>query len=134
MRVLRGRSMSTILIADDTPSFREPIAAVLRLRGYQTLCAANGMEALDILASQVPDLILLDMAMPVMDGPTFLRRLRGREEWKHIPVIMLTAMSEKQSAPDGAELGVAEYLVKSRFSLQEMVTRISKRLAISPRL
>ena len=60
--------MKTILVVDDSTICREPMAATLRLKGYQTLEAANGQEALQIAQTQKPDLILLDVTMPVMDG------------------------------------------------------------------
>ena len=69
--------MSSILVVDDMAVFREPIAASLRLAGHQTQCAADGEEALRMVRQRRPDLILLDVSMPKMDGITFLKRLRA---------------------------------------------------------
>ena len=116
--------MITILVVDDMPIFRDPIAAALRLAGYQTTAASNGLEALAAARANRPDLILLDLAMPVMDGLTCLRAIRADAALANVPVILLTAMSEKRHVLDAAELGVKDYLLKSRFSLTDLLTRV----------
>ena len=84
--------MSKVLVVDDMPIFREPIAACLRASGYETCIAGNGQEALAVLQSSRPDLILLDIAMPIMDGISFLSVIRGDPATQSIPVILLTAV------------------------------------------
>ncbi|MDB5319493.1 MAG: Metal-dependent phosphohydrolase, subdomain [Phycisphaerales bacterium] len=116
--------MITILVVDDVPIFRDPIAATLRLAGYQTTAASNGLEALATARANRPDLILLDLAMPVMDGLTCLRALRANAALVNVPVILLTAMSEKRHVLEAAKLGVTDYLLKSRFSLTDLLTRV----------
>ena len=108
--------MATILVVDDMAIFREPIAATLRLAGHETACAADGAEALRAVALRVPDLILLDLAMPGMDGLTFLERLRAERPDVRVPVMLLTAVAEKPVVVRAAALGAREYLLKSRFS------------------
>ncbi len=120
--------MSTIMVVDDMAIFREPIAAVLRQKGYVTMCAGNGNEALDLLCEQRPDLILLDVAMPVLDGIGFLRVMRKNALTRHIPVILLTAVAEKDYVLRAKELGVQGYLLKSRFSLEELLARVQEAL------
>jgi HD-like signal output (HDOD) protein/CheY-like chemotaxis protein len=115
-----------ILVVDDMPIFREPIAASLRGAGYQTVTACNGKEALAKILLGRPDLILLDVAMPVMDGITFLSHLRANADTCSLPVILLTAMSDKDNIIQAAKLGIQDYLLKSRFSLQELLARIKK--------
>jgi HD-like signal output (HDOD) protein/DNA-binding response OmpR family regulator len=121
--------MITILVVDDMPIFRDPIAAALRLAGYQTTTASNGREALSTARANRPDLILLDLAMPVMDGLTCLRELREDATLANVPVILLTAMSEKRHVLEAARLGVRDYLLKSRFSLADLLTRVKGALA-----
>lgn len=121
--------MITILVVDDMPIFRDPIAAALRLAGYQTTAASNGLEALATARANRPDLILLDLAMPVMDGLTCLRALRADAALMNVPVIMLTAMSEKRQVLEAGKLGVKDYLLKSRFSLTDLFTRVKGALA-----
>ena len=121
--------MSLILVVDDMNIFREPIAAALRHRGYSTQCAANGVEALQQVHANRPDLILLDVAMPEMDGITFLSKIKAEPgPLSKIPVILLTAVAERDYILQAAKLGVRDYLLKSRFSLDELVTRVDRYL------
>jgi CheY-like chemotaxis protein len=119
----------TILVVDDTALFRDPLAASLRTAGYDAVCAANGEEALAAVAARRPDLILLDMSMPVMDGAGFLRALRARGDDGRIPVVVLSAASEQRVAFQAGALGAEDYLVKSRVSLAEMIGRVGDVLA-----
>lgn len=121
--------MSTILVVDDMPIFRDPIGASLRLAGYNTVCAVNGREALLAAKAHRPDAILLDVAMPVMDGITCLRGLRADPELAKVPVILLTAMSDKRYVVEAGKLGVHDYLLKSAFSMQELLTRLGRYVA-----
>lgn len=116
--------MSTILVVDDVESFREPIAAVLRARGYAAVCAGSGVEALAAMERQTPDLVLLDVAMPEMDGLTFLRTIRADPRWALLPVILMTAMLERDCGDAAKSLGVRGHLLKSNFSLTEMVAMV----------
>ena len=118
--------MSTVLVVDDMAFFREPIAAALRQNGYQTICAGNGKEALGAARRKRPDLILLDVAMPEMDGLTFLKAMQGDPHLQGVPVILLTAIAERDSVVEAVTLGAKEYLLKSQFSLDEMVARIER--------
>jgi CheY-like chemotaxis protein/HD-like signal output (HDOD) protein len=120
--------MSTLLIVDDTAVFREPIAASLSRAGYETMTARNGQEALDKIKAKLPDLILLDMAMPVMDGLSFLKHLRGMDEAGRTKVILLTADGAQDTVLKAASLGVRDYMLKSTFSLKELLVRVKRSL------
>lgn len=120
--------MKTILVVDDLAIFRDPIAASLRLAGYETLAAADGEAALSVALARQPDLVLLDIAMPKMDGLTFLRHLRSDEQMKDTPVILLTAMSDKAQVLAAKGLGITDYLLKSRFRLKDLLERIKRQL------
>jgi CheY-like chemotaxis protein len=104
--------------------FREPIAASLRLEGYETLGAEDGKEALKLARARHPDLILCDLSMPGLDGLTFLKQLRADASIAHVPVILLTALAEKENLIAAASLGVRDYLLKSQFGLAELLERI----------
>jgi len=124
--------MSTILIVDDMAIFRDPIAASLRLAGYKTLVAKDGAAGLQELRTHHPDLVLLDIAMPVLDGMSFLRAMRREPALKNTPVILLTALADKKFVIEAAKMGVRDYLLKSRFSLAELCERIKKLLSARP--
>lgn len=121
--------MSTILVVDDMAVFREPIAAALRRKGYDVVTAGNGREALDVVRQQSTDLILLDVAMPVMDGLECLRALRSAPTHCRLPVILLTAVTERDYVVKAARLGIQEYMLKSRFSLDDLYERVANGLS-----
>ncbi len=123
--------MSMILVVDDMAVFREPIAATLRVQGFQTVSARDGVEALTAIGRRRPDLILLDIAMPGMDGLSFLRALRGDPQYKQIPVILLTAVAERDYVVQAAEYGVQDYLLKSHFKLEDMLLRVRRCLGMA---
>ena len=116
----------TVLVVDDMPIFREPIAASLRHGGYRAVCAADGHEALAALGAHRPAVVLLDVAMPGMDGISVLRAIRADAALAHTPVILLTAIAEKKFVIEAGKLGVHDYLLKSRFSLGELLARVAK--------
>ena len=120
--------MSKILIVDDMAIMRDPIAAALQQAGYETLCATNGREALELVRAQHPDLILLDISMPVMDGMSCLNALRQDQATIDTPVIMLTETTAREVVAKAAELGVQGYVLKSAFSLDEMLAQVRKHL------
>jgi CheY-like chemotaxis protein/HD-like signal output (HDOD) protein len=120
--------MNTILVVDDMAILREPITTCLSTNGYTVLTATNGQEALDIVRKSLPDLILLDIGMPVMDGLAFLEIIRSEEKTRDVPVILLTAITEKDHILRAASLGARDYLLKSQFSLKELLVRVATRL------
>lgn len=102
----------TLLIVDDNPILRDSLADILRLEGFETIVAINGAQALEIMAVTMPDLVLSDIAMPVMDGIRFYREVRRRAEWRHIPFVFLTAYSIAYEIEDADELSQETILVK----------------------
>lgn len=122
-------AQQTILLVDDAPICREPIAASLRLAGFKTVSAGNGQEALDVLRHTPVDMVMLDIAMPVMDGLTALRKIREDPRHANLPVILLTAATDQELHAEAAPLRPAEYLLKSHFSLADLLARVRKHLA-----
>lgn len=120
--------MRRILVVDDMAVIREPVSIALRQRGYDVVCAQNGREAMEMLPSTQPDLILLDMTMPVMDGLTFLRHLRahGDPSYRLLPVIMLTAISNRDRVREAFALGANDYMHKTDVSLPDFSERIER--------
>lgn len=104
--------MKKILIVDDEPQYVEMLTMRLEANRYEVVGANNGEEALKKAESDRPNLVLLDVMMPGMDGFEVLRRLRMNEVTKKIPVVMLTAKGESKSIFKGKELGADDYLIK----------------------
>ena len=120
--------MSTVLVVEDSPVAREVVMKILQREGYDVVGACNGVEAMDFLhsASNTPDLVLLDVMMPEKDGMTMLQELRDEPQYKELPVILLTALSDDIRMKKARELGVCEYLVKTRFSYDELIDQVGK--------
>lgn len=113
-----------ILVIEDEESLAELLQLVLQGEGYQVFSAKDGVEGLQILWEQSPDLVLLDVMMPRMNGWEACRRIR---EYSDIPIIMLTAMGSEQDKVRGLELGADDYLTKP-FSMAELVARVRSAL------
>ena len=111
--------MPTILVADDEPMILDLVVEVLRLEGYATLAARDGLEALELLARGRPDLVLMDVMMPGLDGRAVVRRMRERPELDGVPVILMSAARPV----DPAALGVA-FLPKP-FDLDRLLGAVS---------
>jgi DNA-binding response OmpR family regulator len=101
-----------ILAVDDSPTILEMIKAILIAGGYEVLTAADGAEALEKARAEKPDLILLDVMLPKLDGYRVCRLLKFDQNYKHIPIIMLTAKTEEQSMATGLRTGADQYLTK----------------------
>ena len=107
-----------ILIVDDEKPLANMLASHLREEGYETMTANNGQEALEKIKESVPNLILLDILMPVMDGVAFLEKLRLEASFRQMPVIMMTNKEEKDDFKKANDLGVSFYFIKSNTSLK----------------
>jgi len=118
---------NSILVVDDDRNLRSIIASNLELAGYSALEAADGNAALAYMDTAVPDLVLLDVMLPVMDGYEVCRRIRKHPTCAHIPIIMLTARGETVDAVMGFEAGADDYIVKP-FSPQEMLARVRAKI------
>ena len=113
-------SDARILVVEDEPSIREVLSLYLRRAGYQVTVVGDGREALTALSSQMPELVVLDLMLPEVDGLEITRWLRERGD---TPIIMLTARREEQDRIAGLEMGADDYVVKP-FSPQELVSRV----------
>jgi DNA-binding response OmpR family regulator len=112
--------MSKIVLVEDEPSIREVVSLYLRRAGYDVTCFEDGVTALNSLVKQLPDLVILDVMLPGMDGFTITRNLRDQSD---VPIILLTSRREESDRIAGLELGADDYVVKP-FSPQELVSRV----------
>lgn len=101
-----------ILIVDDNQDSRELVVKILKARGYQTIEAVDGEEALEKAVAERPDLILMDRSLPKIDGYEVTRRLKGREEFKDIPIVALTAHAMRGDREKALEAGCEGYISK----------------------
>jgi DNA-binding response OmpR family regulator len=109
-----------ILVVEDEPSIGEVVGLYLRRAGYQVTAVDDGRKALEVLAVELPDLVVLDLMLPGVDGLEITRWLRERGD---TPIIMLTARREERDRIAGLEMGADDYVVKP-FSPQELVSRV----------
>ena len=120
--------MARILVADDDPLSIKLLNFRLRSVGHEVIFAVNGGEALEVATREKPDLVLLDIMMPVMNGFQVLRKLKSQEETKNIPVIMLTSKVQEKDVVFGLEAGAEDYITKP-FSFAELNARVNRALA-----
>jgi DNA-binding response OmpR family regulator len=114
---------SRVLVVEDEPDIRELVIHHLKREGYQVSAAASGEEALRQVLSAPPDLVLLDLMMPAMDGLEVCRRLRQDPSTAALPIVMLTAKGDEVDRVLGLEIGADDYVVKP-FSPKELLARV----------
>lgn len=120
---------SLVLIVDDNPQNLQALGNMLKKNGYKVAVAENGADALDFAPKKHPDLILLDIMMPEMDGFEVCKRLKEDAETEKIPIIFLTARAETENVVKGFELGGVDYVTKP-FNSAELVARINTQIKL----
>lgn len=121
--------MTRLLIVEDEPANIQTLNGILRPQGYQVSVATNGLQALKVLESVRPELILLDVVMPGMDGFETCLQIKQCSDWRDIPVIFLTARAETSDLVRGFELGAVDYVAKP-FHAHELLARVKTHLSI----
>ena len=116
-----------ILLVEDEPAQREVLRYNLESEGFTVRCAENGEEALLMIAEALPDLVILDWMMPLLSGIEVCRRIKSRDETRHIPIIMLSARSEEVDTVRGLETGADDYVIKP-YSVSELMARVRSQL------
>ena len=120
-----------VLIADDEPNIVAALEFLLQRNGYEVHIARNGDEALRLIELHNPDLVLLDVMMPVRSGYEVCQRMRERADWRHIKIIMLSAKGRDVEVNKGMSLGADLYITKP-FSTRELVAKINGLLGAGP--
>lgn len=113
-----------ILLVEDDVFVSDIYQTKLGSEGFLVQVAENGLEAMKFMEKGKPDLVLLDIVMPYMDGMEVLKRLKENTDWKNIPVILLTNLSEKEKIEEGLGMGATDYLIKSHFTPTEVVEKV----------
>ena len=117
-----------ILVADDEPNIVVALEYLLQHNGYEVLVARDGDEAITQIEAHVPDLVLLDVMMPLRSGYEVCKRIRERAEWGHIKIIMLSAKGRDAEVNKGLAMGADLYVTKP-FSTRELVDKVNGLLA-----
>ncbi len=115
-----------ILVVEDDGFLLSMYATKLNLENYKVVQATTGVQALKVVSKELPDLILLDLKLPEMDGFEVLKNLKANKETNSIPVIVLTNYSEKEHIDQCFSLGATDYLIKAHFVPSEVVSKIKK--------
>jgi CheY-like chemotaxis protein len=118
---------NTVLVVDDNDMNRDVLSRRLQREGYEVSTVENGRKALDILAVEKYDIILLDIMMPDMDGFETLKRIRSDEKLKKLPVVMLTSLNEMEDVKKCIGLGANDYVLKP-YNIDDLKNRIEKHL------
>ena len=117
-----------ILVVEDERSLREALLIKLERAGFSAVGASNGEDGLQKIAVETPDLILLDIIMPVMDGLTMLSKLRENPALKYVPVIALTNLNSMGNISDVVSSGANTFLIKSNWKISDVVDKVIEKL------
>lgn len=113
-----------VLIVEDEEILLTALSEELKQQGFNIVGAKDGVEGVAMAAKELPDLILLDLVMPRMDGISALKEIKAKPETKDIPVVILTNLSDYDKVSDALSLGAMDYLVKANYRLEELVSKI----------
>jgi two-component system, OmpR family, response regulator MprA len=119
---------SPILVIDDDSSIVDLITATLRVSGHESVGASNGLEGLKKLVESDPDLVILDVNMPQLDGMQTCRLIRAKEKYRNIPILMLTARGDITDMMEARKMGADDYLVKP-FEKDMLINKVERLLA-----
>jgi len=116
-----------ILVADDSPTIRKFVAVALSVKGYDIITCSDGMEALEKIPNNKIDLLITDLNMPNVDGFQLISTIRGNEELKELPIIVLSSLGSTEDIQRGLECGANSYLIKP-FDPKRVIYEVSKYL------
>ncbi|HJV32864.1 MAG TPA: response regulator [Patescibacteria group bacterium] len=121
----------TVLIVEDEQSMQRALKNKLEHAGYAVIAANDGEEAIDALRSSKPDLVLLDLIMPKLDGISVLRQMKSDDALRGVPVVILTNLSSGDKVAEAMQLGTFDFLVKANYSLDDVLKKVNERLGES---
>ena len=118
----------SVLIVEDEGAMQRALKNKLEKAGYQVFLANDGTEALEQMKQHKPSLMLLDLIMPKLDGISVLREVKGNDDLKNIPVIILTNLSSGDKVAEAMQLGTFDFLVKANYSLDDVLAKVKERI------
>ena len=122
--MLKKEKKIRIALIEDDPFLSSMYSTKFELEGFGVLAANDGIKGLELISTEIPDLILLDVLMPKKNGFGVLEDIKKNKETKDIPVILLTNLNQEEEVERGMELGAVDYLVKAHFMPSEVITKI----------
>ena len=125
IQVMRGGNKPTVLVVDDNADTRVVVRWMLERWGYHVVEAADGWEAYEMAVGHRPDLVIMDLSMPVADGYEAIRSIRGRDEFASLPVIAVTAF-DRADARDGAEAAGFDYYLSKPIDFKRLEVLVDK--------
>ncbi|MDT3695786.1 MAG: response regulator [Ignavibacterium sp.] len=114
-----------VLVADDSPTIRKFVSISLKVKGFEIIQVADGMQALEILPSEPVDLIITDLNMPNVDGFELIKTIRSNKEYSELPIIILSSLSTNEEIERGMQCGANAYLLKP-FDSKRVLYEVSK--------
>ena len=122
--------MKTIVVVDDSSFCRELLALALRKAGYEVITAAVGLDAMPQMLRDKPDLVLLDLRLPDMDGLKTLRIIRSSPSLKNVPVFILSEEEHRACIVQATQIGIQAYILKSQFVLDKFLQRVQSQIGV----
>lgn len=116
----------TVLIVDDDPFILDMYVLKFREEGFHVEVASDGKKAFEQIKAVHPDVVLLDIVMPLMDGFEVLNKAKQDDALKNIPIILLTNLGQKEDTERGASLGASDYIIKAHFTPSEVVKKVKE--------
>jgi DNA-binding response OmpR family regulator len=124
--------MAKVLVVEDDRFLVSAYRAKLEKSGYEVQIASDGDEALAVLKTFTPDIILLDLVMPRRDGFSTLEEMKKNADWAKIPVIVTSNLGQKEDIDKALGLGANDYIIKSDLSIEELVSKVQKVSGVKP--
>ena len=123
-------SKKKILLVEDDPFLIDIYSTKLKDAGFEVLVSDEGEEAIGKIKEESPDLVLLDIVLPEIDGWEILRRIKSDEKFKNLKVIILSNLGQKEEVKKGMELGAVNYLIKAQYTPSQVVEEVKKALKL----
>lgn len=121
-------SKKLLLVVEDDEQYRKMFCELFEKEGFEVEIAINGTMALEIANRHIPQMVILDIMMPIMDGYEFISEFKSNEKLKDVPIVVLSNLSSDESVQKAKDLGVSEYVIKSNIAAGDVVALVKKHL------